>query len=158
MPLCLYHSSHIIITVGVTIIGNEAPLTIGSSSQIMCSSDLNPLMIEWLHGDTVLVQAEGEHAYLTIPAVNDSLHGQEYHCKATTPYGVLEKNITISTTRKLYCIVTLGNVNGFQESRGCFRLPPLSIGFPIFNILVPLLGFGFVPPPLEICHNAFVPS
>jgi hypothetical protein len=58
-------------------------------------------MIEWLHGEKVLVLAEGGYAYLTIPAVNDSLHGREYQCKVTTLYGVLEKNITITTTRML---------------------------------------------------------
>ena len=59
-------------------------------------------MIEWLHDGKVLVLAEDEYAYLTIPAVNDSLHGREYQCKVTTHYGVLEKNITITTRRMLH--------------------------------------------------------
>lgn len=82
--------------------GNETPLIIGGSSQFTCSSDLNPLMIEWLHDSEVLVQTEDEYAQLTIPAVNDSLHGREYRCKITSPYGILEKNITITTTCKLF--------------------------------------------------------
>lgn len=61
-------------------------------------------MIEWLHDNEVLVQAENEHAHLIIPAINDSLHGGEYRCKVTTPYGVLENNITITTTC-MYCIL-----------------------------------------------------
>ena len=91
--------------VGITIRGDETPLIIGSNSQFTCSSNLNPLMIEWLHDDVVLVQTEDGYAHLTMPAVNDSVHGTEYKCKVTTPYGVLEKNLTISTTCKLLIII-----------------------------------------------------
>ena len=59
-------------------------------------------MIEWLRDNEVLVQTDSEFAQLTIPTVNDSLHGREYRCKVTTPYGALEKNTTITTIRKLF--------------------------------------------------------
>ena len=59
-------------------------------------------MIEWFFENEVVVQTEGEDAHLVIPVVNDSLHGSEYRCRTTTPYGVLERNITIITTRRLY--------------------------------------------------------
>lgn len=83
---------------GIQINGNESPLVLGSSAQITCSSDLDILIAEWLFDDQVIVQAEGGQVNLVIPAVNDSLHNRLYICRITTPYGVQERNTTITVT------------------------------------------------------------
>ena len=85
---------------GIVIFGNDAALVIGNSSQLTCSSDLHPLMIEWLWDSKVIIQTEGEDALLVFPAVNDSLHERVYRCRITTSYGVLERNVTIVTRCK----------------------------------------------------------
>ena len=80
------------------IIGNESPLILGSRAEITCSSDLDVLVTEWLYDGRVIVQSEDIQASLVIPAVNDSLHNQQFMCRIITPYGVQERNTTITVT------------------------------------------------------------
>lgn len=89
---------------GIQITGNEGPLTVGSTVQVTCSSDLVILMAEWLYDDMVIAQSVASEAILTIPAVNDSLHNRQYKCRVTTPYGIEEANTTISTTGIIYVL------------------------------------------------------
>lgn len=83
---------------GLSITGNEAPLTLGTSTQLNCSTDLVALMVEWLYSGMVIVQNLADNSLLAIPAVNDSLHNRQYTCRITTPFGMQERNTTISVT------------------------------------------------------------
>lgn len=74
------------------------PLTLGSSAQFICSSDLDIVVAEWLFDDQVIVRSEANQANLYIPVVNDSLHNRQYLCKITTPYGMQERITTITVT------------------------------------------------------------
>lgn len=87
---------------GISITGNEAPVVLGTSMQLNCSSDLAILMAEWLYNDVVIAQSLTGEALLVIPAVNDSLHNRQYKCRITTPYGVQERNTTITVTGNHY--------------------------------------------------------
>ena len=85
-------------TTGIQIAGSEGPLVLGSRAQFTCSSDLNILLAEWLFEGQVVVEAEASQATLIIPTVNDSLHNSLYVCRITTPYGIQERNMTITVT------------------------------------------------------------
>ena len=80
----------------MSITGNEAALVLGSSAMLNCSSDLSILTAELLYNDVVIAQSLGGEVLLAIPAVNDSLHDRQYICRVTTPYGVEERNTTIT--------------------------------------------------------------
>lgn len=77
------------------------PLTLGSSAQLICSSDLYIIVAEWLFDSQVIVRSEASQGNLNIPTVNDSLHNRQYVCRITTPYGVQERNITVTVTGTL---------------------------------------------------------
>lgn len=83
---------------GISISGNEAPVSLGASLQLNCSSDLDILTAEWLYNNVVVAESLGAEALLVIPAVNDSLHNRQYRCRITTPYGMQQRNTTITVT------------------------------------------------------------
>ena len=87
-----------IVSLGISITGNQSSFAVGTDVQLGCSSDLTVLMTEWLHHDVVIVQNTSGEAVLEIPAVNDSLHNMEYKCRVTTPFGVLERSTIIIVT------------------------------------------------------------
>jgi hypothetical protein len=83
---------------GIGITGNEAAVAVGTSLLLNCSSDLTILTAEWLYDDEVVAQSIATEALLAIPSVNDSLHNRQYRCRVTTPFGVQERNTTITVT------------------------------------------------------------
>lgn len=70
----------------------------GSRLELNCSADLPILAAEWLHNDTVVAENVGSEAVLVIPAVNDSLHNEQYECRITTPFGVQERSTTLTVS------------------------------------------------------------
>jgi len=52
--------------------------------------------VEWLYNDVVVARSAAEEVLLQVPVVNDSLHNRQYKCRVTTPFGVLERNTTIT--------------------------------------------------------------
>ncbi len=83
---------------GLQLTGNEEPFTVGSDLQLNCSSDLAILTAEWLYDGMVITQNTAGEAILEIPAVNDSLHNRQFTCRVATPFGVQERNTTITVT------------------------------------------------------------
>ena len=81
---------------GMQITGNDSPFVVGTGLQLNCSSDLPILMAEWLYNEVVITQSAAAEALLVIPVVNDSLHNMQYKCRITTPFGVQERNTTIT--------------------------------------------------------------
>ena len=79
-----YSTVDCVFVTGIQITGNEVPLTLGSSAQLICSSDLDIIVAEWLFDGRVIVRSEASQANLYIPAVNDSLHNRQYVCRITT--------------------------------------------------------------------------
>ena len=71
---------------------------LGASLQLNCSSDLATSTAEWLYNEDVIAQSVSSEVLLVIPAVNDSLHNRQYTCRVTSPYGVQERNTTITVT------------------------------------------------------------
>ncbi len=80
---------------GLMIIGAESPLSLGDSATLNCTSDLPIIEAEWYYNNDVIVSASQGSAILDISAVNDSLHGRQYECRVTTPYGTQQRNITL---------------------------------------------------------------
>ena len=76
------------------------PLVVGESAQLLCSSDLTVLSIEWIYDDHVITQSATDTVNLVFSEVNDSLHKRQYLCRVTTPYGVIDRNTTITVTCK----------------------------------------------------------
>lgn len=89
---------HIKFCTGIHIQGNDGSVTLGSSLELNCSTDLPVLTIEWLYDDAVVAQSMGSEAVLVIPVANDSLHDKQYKCRSTTPFGVQERNTTITVS------------------------------------------------------------
>ena len=74
---------------GIRITGNAMPLTLGGSARLICSSDFDIIVAEWLFDGRVIVQSLASQATLYIPLVNDSLHNRQYLCRITAPYGAV---------------------------------------------------------------------
>ena len=82
---------------GLSIVGSSS-LILGDSTTLNCTSDLPIFSIEWIYNGAVISQNPANVALLDIPLVNDSLHGRQYSCRMTSPFGVQEKNTTLSVT------------------------------------------------------------
>ena len=89
---------------GAYVTGNDAPLTVGLSATLGCSSDLDILSVEWQRdGETIDTAVMGA---LTISLVTDSHHNTEYTCVVRSPYGSQEISATVAVVGK--CLVTAG--------------------------------------------------
>ena len=81
---------------GLQLSGNDAPFLVSSTVTLSCTSDLEPVIIEWLYSDIVVSNSSSSVAELTFDPVSDDLHGRVYICRVTSPYGVQLGSTTIS--------------------------------------------------------------
>ena len=83
---------------GLQITGNERPLIIGESATLICSSDLDVSKIEWFaQNDENLVNSTRQTITLVFNKVTLDVHGAQYTCRVTSPYGIQERTITVVT-------------------------------------------------------------
>ncbi len=81
--------------------------TIGEETTFICTTDLdlNETTIEWYehHPTSVrtLVTSVGEAATLNLGVATVDKHGSQYTCRATGPFGVQERNVTIDIQSKV---------------------------------------------------------
>ena len=92
----------IVFVLGLQITGASAPLTVGDTAAITCSSDLDVSSIEWVYDDQVVLSSVGQQELeLVFNPVNDTIHNKTYTCRVTSPYGVQEHKVTLTVTGKL---------------------------------------------------------
>ena len=72
---------------------------------LTCSSDLDVTSVEWLYNGHVVAHTALPELQLMFGLVNDSVHGREYTCQVTSPYGIQQNIVYISTLSKCYSIV-----------------------------------------------------
>ena len=78
----------VLICTGVSVTGNDAPLTVGMEHTVTCTTPIpSGAMLEWLNsaGVTVLSTTAMQTLDLVFAPVNDSIHSQQYSCRVTTP-------------------------------------------------------------------------
>ena len=88
----------LVITIGLQLSGYDGYFTVGQSANITCSYDLPLTSIEWLHNNVTVVSSTSSQLDLSFNPVNDSMHGRQYRCRVTTPYGIQEERLTIQIT------------------------------------------------------------
>ena len=82
---------------GLQIQCDSSEFIVGESVECNCSSDLDPISIEWYQGSTVIQQIfDNTSASITIPVTTDS-EGSVYTCLATSSCGTQEKTVTVNT-------------------------------------------------------------
>ena len=80
-------------------------LQVGQSASLTCSSDLDVSSIEWLYSGQVVARSMGEQELkLEFDPVNDTIHGREYTCRVTSPYGSQERSV-ITTVASMKPII-----------------------------------------------------
>ncbi len=86
--------------------GNQ---TIGEHITFTCTTDLElniETTIKWFEhipsGIRTLVTSIGEAATLNLGVATVDKHGSQYTCRATGPFGVQERNVTIDIQSKCY--------------------------------------------------------
>ena len=80
---------------GLQVTGHEVPVPLGTSTAISCRFDMDFITLEWMHNGEIVATAVGQQVDLILNPVNDSIHNEQYSCKATTPYGFQQQNITV---------------------------------------------------------------
>ena len=83
---------------GLQIVGNDRPLIIGESATLICSSDLDVSKIEWFaQYYEALANSTSQPITLVFNQVSLDMHGAQYTCHVTSPYGIQERTITVIT-------------------------------------------------------------
>ena len=73
---------------GVSVTGNDAPLTVGMEHTITCTTPIpSGAMLEWLDSAdvTLFSTTTMQTLDLVFSPVNDSIHNRQYSCRVTTP-------------------------------------------------------------------------
>ena len=87
MLTCVIHLS------GISIQRSSNIFTVGQISSLTCSSDLSGTSTVWLHNFQVVNSSASSELQLVFNPVNDSIHGNEYTCRVTSPYGIQELTV-----------------------------------------------------------------
>ena len=80
---------------GLSIQRSSSVFTVGESASFTCSSDLSVTSVKWLHNFQILAYSSSPELSLIFNPVNDSVHGNEYTCQVTTPYGIQEQTVQV---------------------------------------------------------------
>ena len=80
---------------GVSVQRSTNTFLVGENASLTCSSDLSATLTEWLHNFQVVSSSASSDLVLAFNPVNDSVHGNEYTCRTTTPYGIQELAVQI---------------------------------------------------------------
>jgi len=88
------------VSVGLQITGG-ASFVVGESAVLQCNTDLDATAVQWLYGGEVVVQSTAHYAELQFYPVNDSIHDRQYTCRVISPYGIQERNTTVTITGKI---------------------------------------------------------
>ena len=87
---------------GITLSGLESPLTVGQSTTITCTTNIEVSSIEWMdETSTVLSSATDQtEVEYTIPLVRDDLQGLQYTCRAVSGTTIYTETVEIQVVSK----------------------------------------------------------
>lgn len=112
---------------GLTTQRSSNIFTVGEDALLICSSDLSVTLTEWLHNFQVVTSSASSESQLAFNPVNDSIHGNEYTCRITSPYGIQEQAIQLVVQSKLNYAATINCWGKKQHYCEClFTLVPLN--------------------------------
>ena len=86
---------------GINIQRSNGVFTVGKNATLTCSSDLSVTSTEWLYNFQVVKSSASSGLRLMFNPVNDNIHGNEYTCRITTPYGIQEQTVQLIVQGKL---------------------------------------------------------
>ena len=69
--------------------------TVGSTITFNCSSDLDPVRIEWYRDDSLLSQTNSTSGTVTLGLISTDDEGAVYTCSAIGRHGSQERNKTL---------------------------------------------------------------
>ena len=88
---------------------------VGSSLTLSCSSDLDPVRIEWYRNNTLLSQSDATSDSITLGVISIDDEGAVYTCSAVGRHGSQERNKTLQVkgtkSRLLLCYVILRSLH-----------------------------------------------
>lgn len=93
---------------GLTIQKSSSIFTVGKNASFICSTDHPVVLIEWIYNFQILTTSSLSELHLTFDPVNDTIHGNEYSCRVTTPYGIQEQTVQVvaqSKCRRKYMLL-----------------------------------------------------
>ena len=91
----------VLLSTGVSVTGNDSPLTVGMVHTITCTTPIpSGAMLEWLNSvDVTLFSTSAMQTLdLVFSPVNDSIHGLQYSCRVTTSSFEAVETITVTVT------------------------------------------------------------
>ena len=71
---------------------------VGSTIIFTCSSDLDPVRVEWYRKSTLLTQTSATTGEVTIETISTYDEGAVYTCSAVSQHGSQERNVTLNVT------------------------------------------------------------
>lgn len=93
---------------GLTIQRSSNVFTVGENASLTCSSDISVILTEWLYNFQVVVSSTSSTLQLIFNPVNDTVHGNEYSCRTTSPYGIQEQVVQLIVQSKfVFCAVNV---------------------------------------------------
>ncbi len=114
--------------VGVQILGDSPPFTVGSTATLSCVSDSDANMIEWFDGSVTRVDmtTTGRSLDLVLNPVRDDLHQTTFTCRVTRANGVVEQNITLSVAGENLVLAYMSTV-----AYKCQTVPSILLIYPV---------------------------
>ena len=81
---------------------------VSNSITFNCSSDLDPVRVEWYRNGSLLSETSGTIGEVTLDVVSTDDEGAVYTCSAIGQHGSQERNMTLNVEgdMMLYCIET----------------------------------------------------
>jgi hypothetical protein len=95
-----FNSNIILFPVGITMTSSVNIGTVGSSITFSCSSDLDPVRIEWYRNNAFLSQTYATSSSVTLGQISTDDEGAVYTCNAVGQHGSQERNKTLQVKGK----------------------------------------------------------
>ena len=83
-------------SIGIALTSDTDTGTVGSRITFSCSSDLDPLRIEWYRESTLLSRANASSSTITLDLISTDDEGAVYTCNAVGRHGSQERNKTLN--------------------------------------------------------------
>ena len=87
---------HVYLSIGITMTSSTDIGTVGSTIKFDCTSDLDPIRIEWFRNNELLSQTYETSGNVTLDLISTDDEGVVYTCSAIGRHGSQERNKTLS--------------------------------------------------------------